>query len=812
VRPIHKTLSRIALVLALAHAPLFGAAATAHAQRPELRGEDDCLCSRAPGDDAPSWSSAESVVARMSGIRTLHARSPSTPSATPHGVLALPDDAASAALVSYRAHLAAEEWSEAAVALETARTLAPSLADRFALMRGELELRTGATSETCGLFERAIESPTPTVAAHARVDRVRCLFAIDDPHAESELAALRRRYRDLPEARRLELDRAASLERQGEIDVAIQAYDAIDRAVPGSPEAADARAALARLAEAGHARPALSPLEEVDRLERLARSGPPDLARVEAERLHALVTDVRLGSRVTLVLARLARVEGRFDDTAALLREARALDPNVGEDPTAVAAQATDLAEAARGREQEEAREDLRRLGYRNAASLRRASTMHLVSMARVAARAGLAEETTALASETARRTTTLCPTRLDVAILASGTADDDALATLLEPCIEGTTPRAIAARYHRARALERAGRQAEAEAQLAEVAATDVVDARIYAVLAAARLEAAHPTLAPAPLLAEDDAAKEDDAPDDEAPAPSLDVLASLDALAAQHGQAFPWLARAADLVRLGDREAAADELFQAYEAWAESVGRAAMRAGLEAVYRNAAAPRVPTTPELHRARRLLTEDERALLADIAEAIGDAGLAVRFEPARADTHPRPYPEIVEAAAARHGLDPNLVWAVMRVESIYNPRIISYAGAIGLLQIMPRTGRLIAHQMGNDDFTVDDLLDPATNIEMAAWYLSSLIRRFEGRIPLAVAAYNGGPHNVRRWMADHGRAMPVDALCERIPFEQTHRYVRRVLSHYAAYRRDAGLPPATLELDLPALGPDTTAF
>ena len=86
------------------------------------------------------------------------------------------------------------------------------------------------------------------------------------------------------------------------------------------------------------------------------------------------------------------------------------------------------------------------------------------------------------------------------------------------------------------------------------------------------------------------------------------------------------------------------------------------------------------------------------------------------------------------------------------------------------------------------------------------------IERFEGRLPLAIAAYNGGPHNVRRWIADHGSGMPIDALCEEIPFEQTHRYVRRVLGHYAAYRAEAGLPPATLELDSPALAPDTTAF
>lgn len=72
----------------------------------------------------------------------------------------------------------------------------------------------------------------------------------------------------------------------------------------------------------------------------------------------------------------------------------------------------------------------------------------------------------------------------------------------------------------------------------------------------------------------------------------------------------------------------------------------------------------------------------------------------------------------------------NWCWAVMRVESVYDRRIVSYAGAIGLLQIMPRTGRLIARSLGHEEFTAADLLDPRTSIEFGAWYLRSLIDRF----------------------------------------------------------------------------------
>jgi soluble lytic murein transglycosylase len=148
----------------------------------------------------------------------------------------------------------------------------------------------------------------------------------------------------------------------------------------------------------------------------------------------------------------------------------------------------------------------------------------------------------------------------------------------------------------------------------------------------------------------------------------------------------------------------------------------------------------------------------------------------------------------------------------MRVESVYNPRIVSHAGAIGLMQIMPRTGRLIAHRLGHDDFTVDQLLEPEVNLELAAWYLASLIERFDGRLPLAIAAYNGGPHNVRRWMHEHPATMPLDAFLERIPFDETRRYVRRVLTHYAAYRAQRGRPDVPLELALPRPEADALAF
>jgi soluble lytic murein transglycosylase len=125
---------------------------------------------------------------------------------------------------------------------------------------------------------------------------------------------------------------------------------------------------------------------------------------------------------------------------------------------------------------------------------------------------------------------------------------------------------------------------------------------------------------------------------------------------------------------------------------------------------------------------------------------------------------------------------------------------------------MPRTGRLIAHALGHDDFSPADLLDPNLNLEFAAWYLTSLIERFDGRLPLAIAAYNGGPHNVRRWIQESAADVPLDVLLERIPFTQTHRYVRKVLVHYEAYRKQRELSMPQLSVHLPEQRIDPLAF
>ncbi len=125
------------------------------------------------------------------------------------------------------------------------------------------------------------------------------------------------------------------------------------------------------------------------------------------------------------------------------------------------------------------------------------------------------------------------------------------------------------------------------------------------------------------------------------------------------------------------------------------------------------------------------------------------------------------YDAFIREAAALYQLPEPFIRAVMRVESDYNPNVVSHAGAIGLMQLMPRT----AASMG-----VRDPFDPRQNILGGARYLRILANLFGGDLILTVAAYNAGEGAVMRY-----RGIP--------PYAETQRYVRRVLGHYYNYRQ-----------------------
>jgi len=154
------------------------------------------------------------------------------------------------------------------------------------------------------------------------------------------------------------------------------------------------------------------------------------------------------------------------------------------------------------------------------------------------------------------------------------------------------------------------------------------------------------------------------------------------------------------------------------------------------------------------------------------------------------------------------GLEPALVLTVVRQESAFYPRAISPSGALGLMQLMPATARQVARAM-RLPATVSQLTEDAGyNVTLGSAYLAGLIEAFDGSYLLALAAYNAGPRNVKRWIRRNGdpRDADVDAIdwIELIPFDETRNYVQRSLESLNVYRRrlDDGSPPTLLIQDL----------
>lgn len=145
---------------------------------------------------------------------------------------------------------------------------------------------------------------------------------------------------------------------------------------------------------------------------------------------------------------------------------------------------------------------------------------------------------------------------------------------------------------------------------------------------------------------------------------------------------------------------------------------------------------------------------------------------------------PRAHKEYVESNL--YNVSPALVYAIMREESHFNTRVISQAGAVGLMQLLPETGTLISRRVKLPDYTTESLTNPKINIQFGAWYLKFLLTKFNGDMTYAIAAYNAGPAAVDDWIELFGN-LDKDYFIEMIPYRETRHYVKRVLRSYGIY-------------------------
>lgn len=147
---------------------------------------------------------------------------------------------------------------------------------------------------------------------------------------------------------------------------------------------------------------------------------------------------------------------------------------------------------------------------------------------------------------------------------------------------------------------------------------------------------------------------------------------------------------------------------------------------------------------------------------------------------------PTPYQEEVLAAAAKRGVAPAFIFAVMRQESAFGAEARSQVGALGLMQLMPATARQTARAHKLPLRSRADILKADTNIRLGTAHLSDLLERYQGNRVFVLAAYNAGPHRVERWRPNHV-SVPADIWVANITFAETREYVQRILTYTAIY-------------------------
>ncbi len=148
--------------------------------------------------------------------------------------------------------------------------------------------------------------------------------------------------------------------------------------------------------------------------------------------------------------------------------------------------------------------------------------------------------------------------------------------------------------------------------------------------------------------------------------------------------------------------------------------------------------------------------------------------------------YPMGWEDSLRARSERHGLDPYLVASLIRQESEFNPSARSSAGALGLMQVMPATGRTLFRRLGIPSFSSRKLTVPDTSLRLGTFYLKEALARLDGNLPKALAAYNAGESRIPKWMA-LGPFADDEEFTESIPFSETRGYVKAILRNRAIY-------------------------
>jgi soluble lytic murein transglycosylase len=172
--------------------------------------------------------------------------------------------------------------------------------------------------------------------------------------------------------------------------------------------------------------------------------------------------------------------------------------------------------------------------------------------------------------------------------------------------------------------------------------------------------------------------------------------------------------------------------------------------------------------------------------------------------------------DLIAQSAARHGVSPSLVKAVVWRESRFQPEMVGAHGERGLMQITEpaATDWVLAEKI--ETFVPTDLFDPKTNLDAGTWYLARALRHWKGKddpVPFALAEYNAGRSRVKRWERESGGEVTAEALRAAMDFPSTREYVRSIIERHRAYlvRGEFGENPSSPPIKTPGMTDDTNS-
>lgn len=176
-----------------------------------------------------------------------------------------------------------------------------------------------------------------------------------------------------------------------------------------------------------------------------------------------------------------------------------------------------------------------------------------------------------------------------------------------------------------------------------------------------------------------------------------------------------------------------------------------------------------------------------------LADAVRRSGSGAWSDDLLKGVYPLIYVDALHAAADDHRLDPALVAAIIRRESQFDREVASPAGAVGLMQVLPRTGAELARRSGISGFQATQLRVAEVNLALGTLYLRELLDRNSGSLAPALISYNAGPHRYARWRDFPEFSADAELMVERIPFRETRVYVKTITAYRHIYRRLWGL-------------------